>query len=229
MMSRSLTALMLAALALSGCSAGAGDGTEPSTPLFSGSVAPPPALTASPSAFPVDLPTAADWSEDVRWDDWSEELPRIEEKAGLIRLVRFDFANLDAIRAHVRVALDEQTVQEGGVEFCDEGELTQEFVGFGDHWSAAKTVRDGYVVCDTTATFSLDEWGGDGFVPKPVVADDRVEVDLSGLYGADPAQGLFRLRMEFAGPVLEASENARVTDNSVTWFAPGNAKVQARK
>ncbi|WP_296139932.1 hypothetical protein [uncultured Tessaracoccus sp.] len=217
-------ALVALGLALVGCT---DDGSTPEESPTPSSTTPAP--SASPEVSGIPSPVATTNQED-RWDDWGEALPDRGEVQGAVQLVRIRFVSADEVHAHLRIAVPEALVGGGGVDFCNEGPVADDMVGFGTGWQAEPSEAKGYRVCDTTATFPLAKWGAEASIPAPTLADGVWHVNLGQTLGPEDTVGLYRMRLEFPGTVQEASEGARVVGSAATWSSdvPVRATAAAR-
>lgn len=216
--------------ALAACSSAGPDSSDTPSAQASASPAPTgtPVATDEPSGSVVAPEPVESPNTDEQWDDWStQRLPAVGEVDGVIQLIRLRFGD-DSIDGHIRVALPEGMIQGEGVDYCPDGPLPAEMVGFGEHWSSQRTLVPGWIVCDTSASFTLDEWGAESIVPAPTRADGVWRVDLGEAFSPEPTIGLFRLRLEFDGAVTSASEGGNVDGTTVTWRAGGPASAEAK-
>lgn len=239
-----LALLLVVPLTLAGCSSDPEPTPDAPTPDSTVLTGPPteeteagnrtdaPTLDTSPTPLPMEGTPVESMNTDEEWDDWTTDqpLPDSMPEGSLAQLIRMDFKDPQAIRVQVRLALPESVLNastEGEVSFCDENSGRKEVVGFGDHWSAELSKKDGYAICDTTGTFSLDEWGADAMLPAPELVDGKWRVNFQRAFMPEATVALYRLRMEFGGPVVEASEGGRVEGNTVTWNGPSDISATA--
>lgn len=192
-----------------------------------------PTTSSAPSAPQVSSPIAepsppASPNTDETWDDWSDaRLPAAGEVDGIVQLIRVHFGK-GSIHGHVRVALPETMIEGDGVDFCAEGEVPADVVGFGDHWQARRSTAKGWLVCDTTGSFTLEEWGAEAVIPAPTHSDGVWKVDFKDALAPQETVGLYRLRMEFDGDVISASDSGRVRGHAVTWDDGAPASAEAK-
>ncbi|NLE97093.1 MAG: hypothetical protein GX596_03775 [Propionibacterium sp.] len=224
---RLLSVIAAAALLLAGCT-GDDPAPAPETPEPGTPAATQPAVDEPP--MPNEPSVVETMNTEKAWDDWGvdDPLPEPGPEMSLVQLIRMDFTDPDAIDAHVRLGLpaDLLAAPEGEeITFCAQADT--EAVGFGAGWSVERSERDGYVVCDTTGTFGIDDWGDDALVAKPVLTDGVWDVDFQQAFMPEATVVLYRFRMEFGGPVLEASEGGEIDDTAVTWNGPAAISATA--
>jgi hypothetical protein len=212
-----------------------GPAATATTPMPSGAEASPSASTPEgegPAPMPVEPSIVETMNTDKEWDDWGvdDALPSPGPEQSLVQLIRMDFTDPEAINAHIRLGLPVGLLEapEGEeITFCNEGDADTAVIGFGDHWQVDRTERDGYVVCDTVGTFGLDEWGDDALLAKPTLEDGTWTVDFERSFIPEQTVALYRFRMEFGGPVTEASDGGAIDGNAVTWNGPSEIRAVA--
>ncbi len=239
-----LALLLATPLALTACTGGepaptlsAPEATTPAAtvapePSGESTSEPAPSPSESPTPFPVEPSVVESMNTEKAWDDWGvdDPLPPPGPENSLVQLIRMDFTDPEAIDAHVRLGLPEAVLNPPGGEeitFCEEGDADADAIGFGGNWSVARSERDGYVLCDTTGTFPLSEWGDDALLQKPTLEDGVWTVDFQQSFIPEQTVALYRFRMEFGGPVLEASEGGVVDGTAVTWNGPAGIRAVA--
>jgi len=185
---------------------------------------------AEVTSGPIHAPEPVEsMNEDDAWDDWGEQLPEPGSVDGVVQLVRVTFTSADDIRAHVRIALPNEMIQNDEVTFCQEGDVTDDMVGFGSGWRAKRTQANGYHVCDTVATFTLEQWGDQEWAPRPTLSDGMWHVDLGEVLAPEDTVGLYRMRLEFGGDVVKASDGGRIDGASVTWRSAAPISAEAKQ
>lgn len=213
-------AVVALALVLTGCG-GAADEQPRQQP------APEPSEVAS---GPIQAPSPVEtMNEEQAWDNWGDELPAPGDVDGVVQLVRLTFTSEDDIRAHLRIAIPEQMIQSDEVTFCEEGEVPSDMVGFGSNWQAKRSDAPGYHVCDTTAQFTLEQWGDEEWAPQPTLEDGVWRVNLGEVLAPEDTVGLYRMRLEFGGEVVKASDGGQIDGNSVTWRSAAPVTAEAKQ
>ena len=237
-----LALLVAMPLALGACTGGEPAPTQ--SPSAEGSPTTSAAPEASPTSasaeasasesppFPVEPSAVETMNTEKAWDDWGvdDPLPPPGPENSLVQLIRMDFTDPEAIDAHVRLGLPEAVLNPPGGEeitFCEEGGADASAIGFGGNWTVERSERDGYVLCDTTGTFPLEEWGDDALLQKPTLEDGVWTVDFQQSFVPEQTVALYRFRMEFGGPVLEASEGGTIDGDAVTWNGPAEIRAVA--
>lgn len=225
-----LRLLIVLPLLLVGCSSDDPAPAPPQTPATPQT--PEPSVDAAPTEppMPVEPSIVETMNTEKAWDDWGvdDPLPEPGPELSLVQLIRMDFTDADAIDVHVRLGLPATLLDapEGEeVTFCSETD--SEVVGFGSNWSVERSERDGYVVCDTTGTFGIDQWGDDPLIARPDLDDGVWRVDFQEAFMPESTVALYRFRMEFGGPVLESSEGGEIEGHAVTWNGPAAISASA--
>ena len=212
-------ALISLALVLTGCGGSASnDARDTPSPE-------PSELVSGPIQAPSPVESL---NEDDAWDDWGEQLPEPGSVEGVVQLVRVTFTSAEEIRAHVRVALPESMIQGDEVSFCEEGDVPDDMVGFGSGWRAQRTEVGGYHVCDTVAKFTLEQWGDQDWAPRPTLSDGMWHVDLGDALAPEDTVGLYRMRLEFDGDVVKASDGGQIDGTSATWRSAAAVSAEAK-
>ena len=213
-------AAVVLALVLTGCGGAADE--PPSQPS-----APEPSEVAS---GPIQAPSPVEtMNEEQAWDNWGDELPAPGDVDGVVQLVRLTFTSDDDIRAHLRIAIPEQMIQSDEVTFCEEGDVPDDMVGFGSGWHAKRSEAAGYHVCDTTAQFTLEQWGDAEWAPRPTLEDGVWRVNLGEVLAPEDTVGLYRMRLEFGGEVVKASDGGQINGESVTWRSAAPVTAEAKQ
>ena len=213
-------AALVLALLLTGCG-GAADEQPSQQP------APEPSEVAS---GPIQAPSPVEtMNEEQAWDNWGDGLPAPGDVDGVVQLVRLTFTSADDIRAHLRIAIPEQMIQSDEVTFCEEGDVPGDMVGFGSNWQAKRSDAPGYHVCDTTAQFTLEQWGDEEWAPQPTLEDGVWRVNLGEVLAPEDTVGLYRMRLEFGGEVVNASDGGQIDGKSVTWRSAAPVTAEAKQ
>ncbi len=190
-----------------------------------------PAPTPSEVASgPIQAPSPVEtMNREEMWDNWGDGLPAPGDVDGVVQLVRLTFNSDDDIRAHLRIAIPEQMIQNDEVTFCEEGDVPDDMVGFGSNWQAKRSEAPGYHVCDTTAQFTLEQWGDEEWAPQPTLEDGVWRVNLGEVLAPEDTVGLYRMRLEFGGEVVNASDGSQIDGESVTWRSAAPVTAEAKQ